>query len=223
MSDASRAARKALIAAAHAMCAAGLNRGTAGNLSCRHHAAGREGFLITPSGVAYERLLPESLAWIDLRDGQASGPLTPSSEWRLHYDLYLDKPGVGAVLHTHSPFAVSLAARRLEIPPFHYMIARFGGDTVRCAAYALFGTQALSDAALRALAERSACLLANHGMLTHGRDLQEALLHAVELEALCEQYWRCLQIGGPILLTPQEMAAARQRFQTYGQSSADGK
>jgi L-fuculose-phosphate aldolase len=213
--------RKALLAAAQALHAAGLNRGTAGNLSCRHHVAEQEGFLITPSGMDYTGLPPEDLPWVDLRDGKATGRLTPSSEWRLHYDLYLDRPGVGAILHAHSPFAVSLATRRLEIPPFHYMIARFGGDTVRCASYALFGTQALSDAALAALEDRSACLLANHGMLVHGRTLQEARLRALELEALCEQYWRSLLIGGPILLSPEEMTAVQRRFRDYGQRGQD--
>ena len=122
-----------------------------------------------------------------------------------------------AVVHAHAPFATTLACLRADIPPFHYMIARFGGATVRCAAYATFGTQELSDAALAALEDRCACLLANHGLLVFGRDLRHALDLAVEFEALCEQYWRALQAGRPVLLSDAEMAAVLDRFGTYGQ------
>jgi L-fuculose-phosphate aldolase len=150
-------------------------------------------------------------------DGSYEGRRKPSSEWRFHRDLYTSRPEIGAVLHAHSPFAVSLACLRRDIPPFHYMIARFGGDTIRCADYAIFGSQALSTAALRALAERSACLLANHGLLVAGRDLAAALALAVELEELCEQYWRACQLGQPVLLTPKEMCAVQEKFAGYGQ------
>ena len=210
-------AKTALIATAQAMARAGLNRGTAGNLSLRFFIDGRDGFLITPTGMDYADLKADDIPWLALNtDGHHQGGQTPSSEWRMHRDLYAARAEVGAVLHAHSPFAVSLACLRREIPPFHYMIARFGGESVRCAAYALFGTQSLSDAALTALADRTACLLANHGMLVVGADLKQALDLGVELESLCEHYCRAAQLGTPVLLTPEEMAAVRERFREYG-------
>ncbi|MBW7900906.1 MAG: class II aldolase/adducin family protein [Rhodocyclaceae bacterium] len=206
--------RAELIAAARRMAASGLNRGTAGNLSVRE----RDGFLITPTGMDYETLTPADVVFMRL-DGSHDGRRKPSSEWRFHRDLYAARPEAGAVLHAHSPFAASLACLRREIPPFHYMIARFGGDTVRCAGYATFGTQELSDAALAAMAGRSACLLANHGMLLHGRDLKHALDLGVELEALCEQYWRACQLGEPALLDAEEMRRVLEKFAGYGQQA----
>ncbi|MDR0672684.1 MAG: class II aldolase/adducin family protein [Zoogloeaceae bacterium] len=213
--------RVELIATAQAMSAIGLNRGTAGNLSCRQRHGDREGFLITPTGMDYARLKPGDIPWVGL-DGRFSGDKNPSSEWRLHRDIYVARIEAGAVLHAHSPFAVSLACLRRDIPPFHYMIARFGGDDVRCAAYALFGSQALSDAALLALEDRSACLLANHGMAVYGCDLKQALDRGVELETLCEHYWRASLLGEPALLEAEEMTAARERFQGYGGQGTEG-
>ncbi len=204
--------RAALIATARAMAAAGLNAGTAGNVSVRDG----DGFFITPTGMAYDRLEPEDIPAMAL-DGSVTGRRRPSSEWRFHRDLYAARPQAGAVVHAHSPYATSLACLRRDIPPFHYMIARFGGDTVRCATYATFGTQALSDAALAALAGRNACLLANHGLLAWGRDLDHALGLAVELEELCGQYWRACQLGEPVLLSAEEMAEVLAKFAGYGQ------
>lgn len=204
--------RQALIATACAMQPAGLNRGTAGNVSVR---AG-DGFFITPTGMPYAALKAEDIPYMQF-DGSHQGPCKPSSEWRFHRDLYASRPGVGAVLHAHSPFAVSLACLRREIPPFHYMIARFGGDTIRCADYAIFGSEALSTAALRAMTDRQACLLANHGMLVCARDLSEVLALAIELEELCEQYWRACQLGTPVLLGAGEMSAVLEKFRHYGQ------
>ena len=204
--------RDELIATARAMQPAGLNKGTSGNVSLRHG----EGFYITPTGMPYDRLVADDIPFMAL-DGSHVGARKPSSEWRFHRDLYAARPEVGAVLHAHSPFAVSLACLRRDIPPFHYMIARFGGDTVRCADYALFGSQALSDAALLAMRDRKACLLANHGLLVAGRDLDEALALAIELEELCEQYWRACQLGAPVLLSVTEMAEVLVKFSGYGQ------
>ena len=116
------------------------------------------------------------------------------------------------MLHAHSRFAVSLACLRRDIPAFHYMIALFGGDTLRCAEYATFGTQALSDNALAAMQERNACLLANHGMLVFGRDLAHAEYLGSELELLCEQYWRACQLGQPFILDTAEMAVILEKF-----------
>jgi L-fuculose-phosphate aldolase len=204
--------RLELIATARAMQPAGLNRGTAGNVSVR--CAG--GFLITPSGLPYASLTADDIPLMAL-DGTHQGSRKPSSEWRFHRDLYASRPAVGAVLHAHSPFAVSLACLRYAIPAFHYMIARFGGDSIRCADYAIFGSVELSAAALAAMADRKACLLANHGLLVAGRDLDEAFALAVELEELCEQYWRACQLGQPVLLSAEEMAAVLAKFATYGQ------
>ena len=204
--------RDALIATARALQPAGLNKGTSGNVSVRHG----DGFYITPTGMPYDRLVADDIPLMAL-DGSHVGRRKPSSEWRFHRELYAARPEVGAVLHAHSPFAVSLACLRRDIPPFHYMIARFGGDTIRCADYAIFGSQALSDAALLAMLDRKACLLANHGLLVAGRDLAEALALAVELEELCEQYWRACQLGQPVLLSAGEMAEVMAKFAGYGQ------
>jgi L-fuculose-phosphate aldolase len=204
--------RDDLIPTARAMQPAGLTKGTSGNVSLRHG----DGFYITPTGMPYDKLVADDIPLMAL-DGSHVGARKPSSEWRFHRDLYAARPEVGAVLHAHSPFAVSLACLRRDIPPFHYMIARFGGDTVRCADYALFGSQALSDAALLAMLDRKACLLANHGLLVAGRDLDEALALAIELEELCEQYWRACQLGAPVLLSVTEMAEVLVKFSGYGQ------
>ena len=212
----SQSLRSALIEHAQRMAPAQLNRGSAGNLSVRAVHAGQSGYLITPTGMTYADLTPDDLVFIGL-DGSAHGQRKPSSEWRFHHDVYASRPEAGAILHAHSPFAVTLACLRREIPPFHYMIARFGGDTLRCADYASFGTQALSDAAIVALKDRSGCLLANHGMLVFGKNLAQALSLGVELETLCEQYWRACQLGAPIILDQEEMTRILGKFAHYGQ------
>ncbi|WP_226459353.1 class II aldolase/adducin family protein [Quatrionicoccus australiensis] len=201
-----------LIATARVMQPAGLNRGTAGNVSVRSGA----GFYITPTGMPYATLQADDIPLMAL-DGSHQGSRKPSSEWRFHRDLYASRPEVGAVLHAHSPFAVSLACLRYDIPAFHYMIARFGGDSIRCADYAIFGSPELSTAALAAMHERKACLLANHGLLVAGRDLAEAMALAIELEELCEQYWRACQLGQPVILSADEMTAVLAKFAGYGQ------
>jgi len=196
----------------------GLNKGVAGNLSVRAEENGEAGFLITPTGIAYESLAPADIVFMRL-DGSATGRRQPSSEWRFHRDVYVARSEAGAIVHAHSPFATTLACLRRDIPAFHYMIARFGGDTLRCSNYATFGTQQLSDAALAAMAQRNACLLANHGMLVFGQQLDQALDLAIELEALCEQYWRACQLGEPVLLDEREMATVLEKFAHYGQQS----
>ena len=207
--------RQQLIAAARGMEPARLNRGTSGNLSVRTVENGAAGFLITPSGMPYATLNPEDIVFMH-HDGRPAGLREPSSEWRIHRDIYAARPEAQAILHAHSPFATSLACLRRAIPPVNYMIARFGGNTLRCADYATFGTQALSDAAITALQDRSGCLLANHGMLVFGRDPAHALALAIELEELCEQYWRASQLGAPVLLDSAEMARVQEKFANYG-------
>lgn len=205
------ALQAAVLATARAMSAERLNRGAAGNVSVRHG----DGFFITPTGMAYEACAPEDVGFVGL-DGRCEGRRKPSSEWRFHRDIYAARPAAGAIVHAHAPFAVSLACMGRAVPPFHYMVARFGGSDVRCADYATFGSQALSDAVVKALEDRCACLMAHHGMVVFGRHLDHALALAVELEVLCEQYWRVLQIGGPRLLTFEEMARVLEKFVDYG-------
>lgn len=208
----SQSLRKELVATAQRMVTEELNRGTSGNLSVRCG----DGFLITPTGMAPDSYCDDDMVSMHL-DGSHQGPRRPSSEWRFHRDIYAARASAGAILHAHSPFATALACLHREIPPFHYMIARFGGNTVRCADYATFGSQELSDAALTAMSERNACLLGNHGMLVYGRDLADALALGVELETLCEQYWRALQAGTPVLLDDAEMERVLEKFKGYGQ------
>ena len=204
--------REGIVAAARALAAQGLNRGSAGNVSARW----QDGFLVTPTGLDCEAMQPGDIVPMAM-DGSWQGARQPSSEWRFHRDLYAARPEAGAIVHAHAPFATALACLRADIPPFHYMIARFGGNSVRCAAYATFGTQELSDAALAALEGRCACLLANHGLLVFGRDLRQAVDLAVEFESLCEQYWRARQVGRPVLLPDAEMEVVLEKFRTYGQ------
>jgi len=189
----------------------GLNRGTSGNLSVRY----AEGFLITPSGMGAEGLTEEDIVFVRM-DGAARGRWQPSSEWLFHRDIYAQRAEVGAVAHTHSIAATTLACLRKDIPPLHYMIALMGGDNIRCADYATFGTQDLSANALLALHGRRACLLANHGMIAAGADVGEAFRIAVEVEMLSELYLRALQAGQPVLLTAEEFRAAQNRFASYG-------
>jgi L-fuculose-phosphate aldolase len=205
--------RGEVIAIARAMGELGLSRGTSGNVSVR---ADGDRCWITPTGMDYAALTVDDVPLVG-GDGHSEGRRTPSSEWRIHRDVYARRPDVAAVLHAHSPFAVSIACARRDVPAFHYMIARFGGDSVRCARYAVFGSQELSDAAVEALHDRSACLLANHGMLVCAADPGRLLAAAVELEELCEQYWRTCQLGEPVLLTAEEMAQVRSGFVGYGQ------
>ena len=217
MKDRTTDLRQQLIDTARRMAAAGLNRGTAGNVSVRAEEHGG-GFLITPTGMAYESCTAADMVHVGL-DGSvsASTPRKPSSEWRFHRDIYAARPEAGAVVHTHSPFATALACQGQGVPAFHYMVARFGGSEVRCAAYVTFGTQELSDAIIAALDRRCGCLMAHHGMVVFGRDTEHALALAVELETLCEQYWRVLQLGVPKLLSAAEMDSVLAKFAGYGQ------
>jgi L-fuculose-phosphate aldolase len=210
--DATSALAAKVLATARAMNASGINRGSAGNVSVRCDG----GFLITPTGMAYDSCTAADIVRVGA-GGTPSGNRKPSSEWRFHHDIYAARPEAGAVVHTHSPFATALACQGQGIPAFHYMVARFGGTDVRCAAYATFGTQELSDAIISALDSRGGCLMAHHGMVVFGRDADHALALAIELETLCEHYWRVLQLGAPKLLPAEEMIRVLEKFATYGQ------
>lgn len=201
-----------LLEAARNLSALGLNKGTSGNASIRLS----DGFLVTPSGVPAEQLSEDSMVYMQWNGTPEPGK-KPSSEWRMHMDILQARPEVNAILHCHSMFATTIACLARNVPPFHYMIAAVGGDNIRCAPYALFGTQALSDTAVVALQDRKACLLAHHGMLALGKDLSQALAIAVEVENLCEQYWRLLQLGEPKLLSAQQMQEVEAQFKDYGQ------
>jgi L-fuculose-phosphate aldolase len=202
--------RNALVDATRALAASGLNCGTAGNLSARWG----DGFLITPSGVHPDRLAGADIVYMTLA-GEAQATRAPSSEWHLHRDLYVARGDAGAVVHTHSPFATALACQRRAIPPFHYTVARFGGDDVRCAEYALFGSAELSRTIQVAIRDRNACLMANHGAVVCADEVAAAVTLAIELEFLCELYWRSMQGGAPVLLTPAEMQAVGARYRGY--------
>ncbi|MDP2154281.1 MAG: class II aldolase/adducin family protein [Methylotenera sp.] len=208
--------REQLLLISQQLCALGLNRGTSGNASVRvNDAQGQLGLLITPSGMAVDKMTLDDLVWMDF-SGNAQGHRAPSSEWRFHVDIMRQRPEVNAVIHTHSVFATTLSTLRRDIPAFHYMVAMAGGDNIRCASYALFGSQQLSDNALLALEQRKACLLANHGMIAIGESAEKALGVTVEVETLCEQYLRALQVGEPYILTQQEMAEVHEQFKGYG-------
>ncbi|MBK8742417.1 MAG: class II aldolase/adducin family protein [Betaproteobacteria bacterium] len=219
-----------------------MNHGKAGNVSARFlpsppvsgagHGRGRTGhgvdadsgmaagFLITPTGLPYDQTLPADLAYMPLSatdEHDYTGPRLPSSEWRFHRDIYAARPEVRAIVHTHGVYATTLACLDRGIPAFHYMVAAAGGIDIRCAPYATFGTQELSDHALAALHERDACLLAHHGSIAVGPSLARALALAVEVEALARMYWQALQIGEPDTLPDAEMQRVLEKFRTYGQ------
>ncbi|WP_157020203.1 class II aldolase/adducin family protein [Mesorhizobium xinjiangense] len=196
------------------MNASGLNQGTSGNISAR---AG-DTMLITPSGRPYATMKAEDIAAmpIDRDYGSWSGPLKPSSEWRFHLDIMRARPDVGAIVHTHSTYATVLAMARKPIPACHYMVAAFGGNDVRCAGYARYGTKELSAEALKALEGRNGCLLANHGMIALGSTLEKAMWTAVELETIAKQYYHALLIGGPVLLSDAQIEETHKSFASYG-------
>jgi L-fuculose-phosphate aldolase len=190
----------------------GLIAGSSGNVSHRT----RTGMIITPSGCSAETLEPDALVAMTLA-GDVKGNAAPSSEWAMHAAIYLAYPSARCVVHTHADACTALACLNEALPPFHYMIASFGGDDVRCAPYVTFGTPELARLAVAAMAGRSACLLANHGMIVFGQTADRALTDAIVLETLCRQYLLARSAGTVRLLTANEMQAAHQRYQSYGQ------
>jgi len=207
--------RQAIIDACRRMNALGINQGTSGNISVRHG----EGLLITPTSVPYESMTPDQIVFMAL-DGSHAKTQKPSSEWRFHLDILRSRSEVEAVVHAHPTYCTILAIMGLEIPPIHYMIAVAGGDNIRCAPYATFGTPELSMHALKALEGRQACLLDHHGMIAVGPSLAKAMWLAVEVETLARQYHGCLQIGRPPLLPADEIERVRQKMADYGHADA---
>ena len=212
-----QALRQQLVNVARRMNSTGLNQGTSGNLSARIEG----GILVTPSSLPYEQMEADDLVALDL-NGQ---PLReqqrrPSSEWRLHADVLNGRSEAMAVVHCHPIHATALACHDRGIPAFHYMVAVAGGDEIRCAPYATFGTKELSDNVVEALGPRNACLLARHGMVTLGKDLESALRVAVEVETLARMYLQALQVGEPPVLSDEQMQAVHAQFRGlhYGQA-----
>ena len=203
--------RRSLVALYRALAERGMNTGSSGNVSART----RDGMLITPSGCSAETLREAGLVAMSL-DGTVRGDATPSSEWSMHAAIYAAHPAAEWIVHTHADACTALACLNEGLPGFHYMVTRFGGEDVRCAPYVTFGTPALADVAIAALTGRTACLLANHGMIVHGRGADEALSSTVLLETLCRQYLLARAAGSVRLLTADEMQAAQERFKTYG-------
>lgn len=208
--------RAQLLATARALNASGINQGTSGNVSQRIDG----GLLITPTSLPYAQMQPADLVALDLQ-GQplVPGQRRPSSEWRLHADILRSRSDVHAVVHCHSTSATALACHSRAIPAFHYMVTVAGGNDVRCAPYALFGTQQFSDLAVASLVDRHAALLAHHGQVALGRDLDQALRVAIEVETLARMYLQALQLGEPPLLSAEQIAAVQHQFSSlhYGE------
>ena len=203
--------REALCAAYREFERLGLSSGAAGNVSARW----RDGMVISPAGATAASVRPETFVETTL-DGVALSPGRPSSEWAMHAEIYRHAPTARAVAHAHPDACVALSCQRRAIPAFHYMIASFGGSDVPCSAYAPFGTRELALAAVEVLKDRTACLLANHGMICHAPSLPEAIALALKLEVLARQYISSLQIGPPVLLSADEIAVVRERYRSYG-------
>jgi L-fuculose-phosphate aldolase len=203
--------RQSIVAACRQMNALGINQGTSGNISVRW----QDGLLITPSGIPYERMGRDDIVPMTL-EGSCQHRLQPSSEWRFHCDIMKAHADVGAIVHAHPIYATAFSICRKEIPAVHYMIAAAGGPTIRCGGYASYGTAELSGIAIAALQGRNACLLANHGMIATGADLDKAMWLAVEVETLCKQYAAALRIGTPHILPDDEIARTVERFSRYG-------
>jgi L-fuculose-phosphate aldolase len=207
--------RRAIIDACRRMNALGINQGTSGNISVRHG----DGLLITPTSTPYETMTSDQIVFMKM-DGSHAPAQRPSSEWRFHLDILCARKDAEAVVHAHPIYCTILAIMGREIPPIHYMIAAAGGDSIRCAPYATYGTPELSQHAVKALEGRFACLLDHHGMIAIGSSLGKALWLAVEVETLARQYHGCLQIGEPPLLSKDEIERVRRKMAGYGLADA---
>lgn len=207
--------RKQIIETAIAFNTSGLSVGTSGNLSVRTP----QGYLITPTGIAYHQLKEIDIVEMDMQGNIIQGNLKPSSEWHFHQGIYQAREEINAIVHVHSDFATGIACTRQDIPAFHYMVAKAGGDSIRCAEYATFGSEALSENAVKALQGRDACLLANHGMIVLGEDLNSAYKLAEEVENIAKHYWISKQSGEPVLLDEKEMKLNIKKFKIYGKQS----
>ena len=188
-----------------------------GNISLRSNEKDIDGYLITPSGKKYESLKPEDIVFMGLNEEieKNNSELNPSSEWRFHRDIYVNKKDAGAIVHAHSPHATAVSSHRKSIPAFHYMIALAGGNDIKCAEYATFGTEELSKNIIEALEERSACLMSNHGQVAFGKNLEDAFELAQEIENICHQYTIALKLGQPKILSFEEMKKVLDKAKNY--------
>lgn len=209
------ALRREIVETCRKMNASGLNQGTAGNISVRNEA----GFLVTPSSLPYDMMTPEDVVQMYF-DGTYDGARRPSSEWRFHRDILAAREDINSVFHCHSVYATTVAVHHKEIPSFHYMTGIFGGTNIRCARYATYGTQALSDAALEALEGRTACLLGQHGQIALGKTLAQAFSNAIEVETLSRLYVQALVLGEPPVLPDDEMERVIRQMKnmSYGRA-----
>jgi len=208
-----QAMRQSLVDAVRAIASKGLNSGTSGNISLR---LGADAMLITPTGISPDKLDAATMVEMDL-DGEWNGEFRPSSEWHMHAGIYRSFPQAHAVVHAHPDHCVALSCLRQSLPPFHYMIASFGGSDVPCSEYAPFSTAQLAKAVVLTLAERNTCFIANHGMIAYGPDLATALARTEKLETLARQYMLAGMMGRPVMLTPDELSVVKDRYKTYGQ------
>ena len=187
-----------------------------GNISLRSEENSTDGYLITPSGKKYETLKPEDIVFMGLNEDEKNDPTKkPSSEWRFHRDIYKNKKEAHAIVHAHSPHATAVSSHGKPIPPFHYMIALAGGDDIKCAEYATFGTEELSKNVIKALENRSACLMSNHGQVAFGKNLEDAFELAQEIENICHQYTIALKLGQPKILSFEEMKKVLNKAKNY--------
>ena len=189
-----------------------------GNISIRINEDDKEGYLITPSGKKYENLKPEDIVFMPFNKKNESfdeKDKNPSSEWRFHHDIYKNKKEAKAIVHAHSPNATAVSSHGKPVPPFHYMVALAGGEDIKCANYATFGTKELSNNVIKALENRKACLMSNHGQVAFGNNLEEAFELALEIENICHQYVIALKIGDPKILSFEEMKKVLEKAKNY--------
>ena len=191
-----------------------------GNVSVRTDLSGKEGFFITPSGIKYNDLQEDKIVFLEMDEKKNEQKimdygLNPSSEWKFHQDIYINKPDAIAIVHAHSPYATAVSAHRKNIPAFHYMVALAGGDDIKCADYATFGTKQLSKNIIQALNERKGCLMSNHGQVAFGKNLDQAFELAEEIENICHQYINTIKLGNPKILSFEEMNKILEKTKNY--------
>lgn len=206
--------RTSIVEALQSMARLGINKGTAGNISVR----GAAGFYLSPTGIGYAGMTPDQIVYMNW-DGTYEGDILPSSEWRFHRDILQARIDMNAVVHTHSTNATAISVLERDIPAIHYVVAEAGGNNIRCAKYETFGTKELGDAILVALKDRRGCLLAHHGSLAGGVNLDKAMALAVTIEEMASLYLACLPLGTPPTLSDEEMVRVIKKFKTYGQQS----
>ena len=191
-----------------------------GNVSVRTDLTGKEGFFITPSGIKYDDLQEDKIVFLEMDEKKNEQKildhgLNPSSEWRFHQDIYINKPDAIAIVHAHSPHATAVSAHGKNIPAFHYMVALAGGNDIKCADYATFGTKQLSKNIIQALNERKGCLMSNHGQVAFGKNLDQAFELAEEIENICHQYINTIKLGNPKILSFEEMNKILEKTKNY--------